>query len=196
MSPRGSFALAVLVSSVTACGGAQPEPEHAATSPFLESHEAMFENGLDMVRDPDALDGSWLGAWQEELDERVTNADVVALVTVRTLRTDVDLDRNETYRLIASVDRAYLGEPGEELTLTVRETERGYGTVENNQRRLLDEQFIAFVKWQQTEQGIRARWHLSPATEAVAIETRRLLASRRQVSTSDGSRRTVIVHRN
>ena len=195
MSPRGLTAAAALI-LLAACGGSQAEPEHAASSPFLDSHESMFENGMDMVRDPDALDGSWLGAWQDELDNRVTHADVVALVTVRTLRTDVDLDRSETFRIIASVERAYLGEAGEELTLTVSENERGYGTVENNQRRLLDEQFIVFVKWQQTDEGVRARWHLSPATEAVAIETRRLLESRRQVRQNDGSRRTVVVHRN
>lgn len=194
MSPRGLTA-AVALTLLAACGGTQAEPERVASSPFLESHEDMFENGLDMVRDPDALDGSWLGAWQDELDNRVTHADIVALVTVRTLRTDVDLDRSETFRLIASVDRAYLGEAGEELTLTVSESERGYGTVENNQRRLLDEQFIVFVKWQATDEGTRARWHLSPATEAVAIETRRLLASRRQVRQNDGTRRTVVVHR-
>ena len=52
-----------------------------------------------------------------------------------------------------------------------------------------------WLKWQQTDEGVRARWHLSPATEAVAVETRRLLASRRNVRTQ-GTRRTVVVHRN
>lgn len=164
-------------------------------TPFLPEHQAMFENGLDMVRDPEALGGAWLGEWQEDLDERVTHADVVALVTVRTLREDVDLDRNETYRLIAEVDRAYLGELDDEITLIVAQDEPGYGTVENNERQLLDTQFVAFIKWEETEDGLRARWHLSPATEAVAVETRRLLAERRNVRTS-GTRRTVVVHRN
>ncbi len=184
-----------LASLLVACGASQPA--EVTTTPFLEAHEDMFENGLDMVRDPDALDGSWLGAWQEELDERVTNADVVALVTIRTLRTDVDLDRRETYRLITAVDRELLGEVDDEITLTVAQDERGYGTIENNERRLLDQQFIAFIKWQRTESGeLRARWHLSPATEPVALETRRLLASRRNVDPNGGARRTVIVHRN
>ncbi|MGE3632594.1 MAG: hypothetical protein AB7P00_22055 [Sandaracinaceae bacterium] len=189
-----TLVLASVAVSIAGCGGAQ-QPTIVAT-PFLAEHEPMFENGLDMVRDPDALGGAWLGTWQEELDQRITNADVVALVTIRTLRTDVDLERAETYRLILSVDRKYLGEVADELTLVVHQDEHGNGTIENNERRHLDQQFIAFEKWQDTETGVRARWHLSPATDAVASETRRLLASRRQVEDETQGRRTVIVHRN
>jgi len=176
-----------------ACGGSQA-PTQVATSPFLDEHEPMFENGIDMVRDPEALGGAWYGTWQDELDARITNADVVALVTVDTLRTDLDLDRNETYRLHATVDNVYLGELGETISLAVRNDEPGYGTVENNQSRLLERRFFAYIKFQDTDDGVRPRWHLSPATEAVALETRRLLAARRDVQTR-GTRRTVVVHR-
>ena len=191
--PRRALA-PLLLGLTAACGGAQGRGPEVAARPFLEEHEAMFENGIDMVRDPEALDGGWLGTWQSELDDRVTHADAVALVTVRTLRTDVDLDRNETYRLIVSVDREYLGELPDEVALTVDQTQRGYGTVRNNERRLLDQRFLAFIKWQDTERGPRPRWHLSPATEPVAAQTFRLLASRRNVQMRS-SRRVVTVHR-
>jgi len=183
-----------------ACGGAS-EPVRTNVEPFTAQHEPLFENGVDMVRDPDALGGGWLGTWEDELDRRVSLADVVALVTIRTLRTDVDLDRRETYRLVAHADRVYLGEEqlaDEDLLLSVAEGQGGYGTVQNNERRLLDEQFIAFVKWQRdAESGeLVPRWHLSPATESVATRVRSLLEQRRDVTVDDGTRRRVIIHRN
>src|SRR5690349_7765110 len=87
---------------LTACGGAQ-EPVAVVTSPFTSEHAAVFEDGLDLVRDPRVLEGQWLSSWEDEIDRRVTLSDVVALVTVRTLRTDVDLDQRRTYRLVSRV---------------------------------------------------------------------------------------------
>lgn len=178
-----------------ACGGSQAT-ERAVTA-FTAEHESVFENGLDMVQDPSALGGGWLTSWEEELDQRVTLADAVALVTVTTIRTDTDLERRDTLRLVAHVEREYLGELDDEVTFSVAEGEAGYGTVESNERRLLDVQFIAFVKWQREEDGrLRVRWHLSPATNAVARRVRTLLRDRRQVREHDGTRRTVIIYRN
>lgn len=182
------------------CGGSS-EPVRTNVEPFTAAHEPLFENGVDMVRDPEGLDGAWLRTWEDELDRRVTMADVVALVTIRTLRTDVDLDRRETFRLVAHPERVYLGEEqlaDEDLLLSVAEGEGGYGTVANNERRLLDAQFIAFVKWKRdadTDELV-PRWHLSPATEPVATRVRALLERRRDVVPEDGTRRRVIIHRN
>ena len=199
-----------------ACGGA-PERDFTNIEPYTVEHEPYFEDGVDMVRDPEALGGSWLETWEEELDRRVTMADVVALVTIRTLRDDIgdtnrgygevptleeaDRSRRRTIRLVAHPDRVWLGEAqvaGQDLVLSVREGTGGFGTVETNERRLLDEQFVAFIKWQRDgESGeMRPRWHLSPATEAVARRVRDLLQRRRDVVESDGSRRRVIIHRN
>lgn len=209
--------LALIASlGLLACGG-PPERVFTDIEPFTAEHEPLFENGVDMVRDPEALGGSWLGTWEEELDRRIRLADVVALVTVRTLRDDIgasardygevptleeaDRARRRTFRLIAHPDRVYLGEEqvaGQDLVLSVREGEGGFGTVANNERRLLDEQFIAFIKWDRDEVtgDYRARWHLSPATEAVATRVRSLLERRRDVQAEeDGTRRRVIIHR-
>lgn len=195
-SPSSIVALAlVLLIAGLGCGAAQPV--EVVVTPFTSQHEVVFENGVDMIRDPEGTGGGWLASWEEETDQRVTLADVIALVTVRTLRTDVDLDRNETYRVIVHVDRQLLGHLDEETTLTVRAGERGYASVQSNVDHLLEQQFIAFVKWQRGDDGaVRARWHLSPASDPVARRVRDLLASRRQVTDYDSSRRTVIIRNN
>ncbi len=183
--------------TLAGCGGPQ-ETLAVVSSPFTSEHAAVFEDGLDLVRDPRVLEGQWLTSWEDELDQRVSLADVVVLVTVRTLRTDVDLDRRRTFRLVSHVDRVLLGEHvGEEIVLTVREGEGGFGTGETNERSLLDAQDVAFVKWAEDEDGtVRARWHLSPATDQVAGRTRALLLRRRDVADESGSHRRIIINRN
>ncbi|MFG0241330.1 MAG: hypothetical protein ACF8R9_00955 [Phycisphaerales bacterium JB054] len=180
---------------MAACAGAQ-QTVAVVSSPFTIEHEAVFENGIDLVRDPRILEGQWLETWEEQLEQRIAMADVVALVTVRTLRTDVDLQRRHTYRLITDVDRVYVGERvGDELTLIVREGESGFGTVRTNERHLLDNQYLVFLKWAEDEDGrVRARWHLSPASEQVALRLRAQLRERGLLE--DDSSRRVIIRRN
>ena len=182
---------------LAACGGGGGAEARVVT-PFTAEHEPVFENGLDMVRDPSTLEGAWLSTWEDELDARVSLADVVGLVTVQTVRQDTDLDRRETFRLIVRVDRTYLGEVEDELTLVVREADAGFGTIETSQQRILDQQFIVFVKWQRDDEtdAIVARWHLAQATESIAGRVRDLLERRRQVREAEPGRRTVIIHRN
>lgn len=179
-----------------ACGGPQ-ETVAVVSSPFTEEHAAVFEDGLDLVRDPRLLDGPYLESWEDELGRRVDLADVIALVTVRTLRTDVDLERRRTYRLITHVDRVFFGQQvGEEVTLVVREGQGGFGTVETNEGRLLDTQYLVFLKWAEDEGTIRARWHLSPATDQIALRVRSMLARRGEPAPGDERRRRVIIHQN
>ncbi len=193
-------ALVVLASCgallVAGCGSATREIVPEVTSPFTEADAVLFGNGLDLVADPRLLEGQWLDTWEDELDRRVQAADVVALVTVRTLRTDVDLDRRQTLRLLTHVERTYLGEVSEDLTLSVREGQPSFGLVRDNERRLLGEQYIAFVKWADEEGSIRPRWHLSPASEQVALRVRDLLQRRRDVRQEDDVRRRVIIRPN
>jgi hypothetical protein len=186
----------LLVLAAVGCGASTTaSTETLVTGPFTESHEAVFENGLDLVAEPDLLEGPWLETWEDDLDVRVTLADLVALTTVQTVRTDIDLDRDETYRLVVEVDRSYLGVERDELTLTVREGEAGYDSVVTNATRLLQRQFLVFVKWVERDGAVVPRWHLSPATDQVAGRVERLLRTRRQVEREGRGRRRVIVRR-
>lgn len=178
---------------LAACGGGQVE---RVVTPFTEEHEPIFENGLDLVRDPEGMGGAWLDTWEEELDARVTHADLVLLVTIQTVRHDTDLDRRDTYRLLVHVDRKLLGDVEEDLMLVVGQDDAGFQTIESNERHLLQQQFIAFIKWQRDDVGeVHARWHLAPATEAVTERVGELLELRRQVIRREPSRTRVIIRR-
>jgi hypothetical protein len=170
-----------------ACGGSAQQIR--VTSPFTEEHATAFENGVDYIDNPTVLQGSWRASWEDDIDRRVSLADAIALVTVTTLRHDVDLDRRETYRLIAHVDQRRYGVSPDEVALTVRQGDAGFDTVRGNEGRLLNQRFVAFLKWVEEEGRVVARWHLSPASERVVRRVGSLLDRR----LPSGERRRVIV---
>lgn len=187
--------LTVAIALLSACGGSATPARQ--TSPFTEEHAAVFEDGVDFIADPTALEGRWRQDWSRDLDQRVTWSDLIAKVTINTLRTDTDLDRLSTFRLIAVVEDSMWGDPPEEeMVLTVREGEAGFGTIEGNERRILNQPFIAFVKWVETPTGeVSPHWHLAPATEEVTARVEYLIENRLVDPDARGDRR-VIVHEN
>jgi hypothetical protein len=187
--------VALLAALATACGGPQGEVVARVTSPFTDAHAQVFDDGLDLVSEPELLEGPWLQTWERELEQRVSDADLVAVVTVRTLRTDVDLDRRQTYRLVTHLDRVVVGAGGEELSLYVHEGERGYATVRSHEPRLLGAQYVAFVKWAAGDSGVRARWHLSPASQPIMERVAELVRRRPDSAGGEGARRRVIIRR-
>lgn len=181
--------------ALVACGAAAPALR--VTSPFTAEHAAVFDDGADFVARPDALDGDWREDWDRDMQKRVGFSDLICVVTVNTLRTDTDLDRNTTYRLIAHVDRMLYGEsPGEEESLVVREGSDGYASIDGNDRRILNKSFVLFLKWYQPPTGpIAAHWHLSPASQQILQATSRMI-ERRNVAQNPEQREIIVEHAN
>jgi len=180
--------------ALSACGGGPPPTPTGA--PFAADDRRLFDDGVDFVADPEALEGRWRQEWSDDLQGRIGAADVVANVTVTTLRTDEDPSRRTTYRLIVSMGHALLGRlPSEELTLTSTEDEAGFRTVAGNDHRLLQQPFVAFLKWERAtpEATPIPHFHLSPATDPVSQRVAYLLERRRGVEREHGR---VIVHQN
>jgi hypothetical protein len=185
------IALGVISAGVVSAGCGGPAVQAIrVTSPFTEEHETAFENGVDYIDDPSILEGSWLHSWEDDIDRRVSLADAVVFVTITTFREDVDLERRKTYRLVARVDRRRHGEVPDEIVLVVRQGEIGFGTVDENHGRLLNQRFVAFLKWVDDGGQVVARWHLSPAAERV-VRRVNTLVERRHTPTEE--RRRVIV---
>ena len=185
-------ALVVLVPLVASCGG--PSEEVVRGAPLTAEEEVFFENGVDFVADPEALEGQWRQDWSRELDQRVRRSDIVAYIEVTTLRTDVDLDRRTTYRLFVRQERALLGEVPDDLMLRSKTGDPGYGTLGANEQRLLNGHFVLFLKWElpEGESELVPRWHLSPNVDAVSQRVEYLLERRREVQVRERGR--VIVH--
>jgi len=189
---RNALLLLAAAACLAACGGSPPPAR--ATSEFTPEHAEVFEDSVDFVDDPTVLEGRWREDWSRDLDRRVGFSDLIALVKVSYLNTDTNLERVSTFRIVVSVERSLYGEaPEEEVTLIVREGEPGYGTVVGNERRILDQAFVAYIKWYQADAStVLPHWHLAPATEPVVRRTEYLIERRADVP--DDTRTIEVVH--
>jgi hypothetical protein len=172
-----------------ACSGAKPAAKVAP--PLTEEQSKSFEDGVDFVASLEGIEGRWRDDWDKDLEVRVTSSDIIALVTVRTLRTDTDPEQRVTHRLLARVDRELVGDAKGELELSVRADEPGFHSVHSNLARLSDKQFVAYVR--RSPEGLR--WHLSPASDQVVTETESKITQLQRVPNKDGRAR-VVVHNN
>ena len=158
---RWAASLALLLVA-TGCGGST---KSVVVVDFKPGDEEIFDNAIDLVADPAIVEGAWSG----DFERRVDRADVIAVVEIETLSSDIDLDRRATYRLSAKLSETIKGKSVRDLVLRVRDDQPGFDTVRANEERLLRDRFVAFIKWQRgAASGERMpRWHLSPASSRV-----------------------------
>lgn len=159
--------LALLSGALFGCGGPAVQ-QVRVSSPFTEEHAKYFEDGIDFVSDPSTLDGHWREEWQGEVDKRIELSDLIARVTVAAVRSHWDLDRTMLQLELAVVQRLHGVTPDGPLTVTVRDGDPGYPSVKSNESRMLNADYVLFVKWYEDDLGQPvAHWHLSPDTEQV-----------------------------
>ncbi len=195
VKPLSSLLLALFVTCALSAGCGGGIQSIRVSGEFTAEHAELFEDGFDFVKEPASLDGKWLQSWQQEIQKRVDYSDLVAVVTVNTLRTDVDPERQTSYRVVAEIERRiYGGFPDAEIELTVDENAVGYASVKENQELLLNRVFVAYVRWYETEAGeIAGHWHLSPASDGVVGATEKLVKERTEQKKE--MRRKVVVHK-
>jgi hypothetical protein len=176
MLPRtSSLALVVVLS---ACGSSRPHVR--PSSPFEEVHARFFDNAADFISEQVSLGGQWASDWDEELRGRVGYADTIAVVKVETLRTSIDVEHRRTYHLLcAVVGRLLRGQLPEDdrIEVSVQEGSAGFETIARNERRLVEGNYLMFIKWAEMgdAEQVVPRWHLSPATERVRGDVTRML---------------------
>ena len=155
-----------LIAAAVACWGigcAGPAANVPSTE-FRASDLELFDNAVDTVDSPVIVEGEWSGAFER----RVGRADLIAVVEVDSLASDL-VKRRSAYRITLKVEQRLKGSSSEELVFRVTDEEPGYETVRAHEDRLLHDPFIAFVKWeaQGKSNDPLPRWHLSPDSEAV-----------------------------
>jgi hypothetical protein len=181
---------ASLLLLTAACGGAQTT---AVVAPLTPEQIRAFDHGVDFVTTLEGMEGRWRDDWDRDLQVRVASADLIAAVTVRTLRTDTDPMQRVTYRLVAHVDRELVGgQHDKELELAVHEGQAGYLSVRENMSRIADKQYVAYVKRGSLGES---DWHLSHASDQVLTETESKITQLLRAPKKDSSER-VIVHTN
>jgi len=153
--------IAAIVCWGVGCAGVS---SNAPAADFQPADLSLFDNAVDLIEDPVIVEGEWRSVFER----RVARADLIGVVRVDSLSSDL-IKRRSAYRLIVRVSDWLKGSSSKEIVLRVRDDEPGYQTVRINEDRLLREPFIAFVKWTADSDSSErtARWHLSPDSEAV-----------------------------
>jgi hypothetical protein len=163
------FACALLLAS--ACGGSRGP--NAAT-PLTAAQAMLFEDGIDVLTDPKALQDNWRTDWEAETQARIKETDRAVLGHITTLRTQEDPGKAVSYHIVVAVDKTLIGEPiGNEVVLVSREGTAGYGGVAGQGDRLLRLDVIAFIKYAREDTGVVPHFHLvipSPSVFALIDE--------------------------
>jgi hypothetical protein len=182
--------LSVVAALFLGCAGSRgPVNTPSPSSPFLESDKALFEDGVDLIADPEGLSGRWAEDWSRELHDRVERSDLIALLTVNTLSTDVSPEQSSTHRLVADVGDVLKGKYQGELALASSEDSIGFDSVDRERGNILKRPLIVFAKWVRDDVGVvRPRWHLAVGSKSVVDAVRLEIAGERPDS------QTVIEH--
>ncbi len=191
LSMRLRLSSALLI-ALGACATGSTVTAPTTGTPLSAEDRRFFDDGVDFVGDPAVLEGRWRDDWSERARQpRHPRGHRLLHVRVRALRTDVDLERRTTYRLLVDEQESILGELPDEQGLASVEGDGGYITIEGNEERILDEEFVLFLRWEQPspDAPVRARWHLSPHTEEVTARVEYLAERRRGVEREQPERR-------
>jgi hypothetical protein len=163
------FASLVLATLLNAsCAGSVPGPE--VTSPFTARDEQLFDDGVDLMEDPDALHGQWREDWEQELSDRLQRSDAIVEGEVVAVHADENPDKRVNYRVVINVrkvHRGHLGKGVTEVALTSREGAVGYGSIASNPQRILRLPFVAFMKYVEAPGQPAAHFHITPPSIAL-----------------------------
>lgn len=147
---------------------------------FTPEQDGIFGSGVDFVADPSAMEGTWSETWNSELDARVRDADVIALVPVTTFRTSTTPRGDRSYHVGGSPTRFLKGTlPKGELSLRSADGDAGFGAVRGNDTRIIDKTYVMFLKWRtdptKNNGKPEIRWHASLAHARLVARVKELL---------------------
>jgi hypothetical protein len=164
--------VAVLLLIGCAGCGAHGAASSRSSVPLSARELVLFEDGADLLANPDVLQDRWKADYDRELDERIAASDLVALGVVTNVRSDLDPDGKTNFRLLFSVERTLAGEADStELSLTSLDGSAGSATIRDNRAKLLQRPMVVFVKYGAGKNGgTTAHFHL--ALRSKTIETR------------------------
>jgi hypothetical protein len=163
------------------CGAA----ELNVGAPWNPEDTPFFDDGADLIENPAALAGTWGGRQKNLMEGRVQLADVVALVEIQAVQTDMDADTVRGKRIDVRVTSSWYGTPpSDRMSLQSLIDTPGYELIVRYEKRLVGNYILFFRNFAVDEKGSTRtaghHFHLSPASKELTEYVKQRLAARKE----------------
>jgi hypothetical protein len=159
--------------------------------PWDSKEAPFFDDGVDVIKDPQALSGEWAYRQRNWLEGRIQLADTISIVNIQSVQTKTDVEGNSVKRIDVAVVKPIYGQtPAEDLSLVSPQDAPGHELLLRFERHLQG-RFILFARWFKNDRDnaeqVEHHFHLSPASEALLdeVETRAQLRIREEAKEAD-----------
>ncbi len=147
-------------------------PKHGnltVNKPWDPDYAEYFDDSVDFTMNPDSLSGQWMYSYRLELEGRVSLSDYIVALRVQSVSVEEDNDGRQIKGLNAVIEKSVKGTfPGKALTLTVPDDQRGFDSFSEDDPRLTDRVFLAFLRlYKGEEDKVGIHWHLSPLSKGL-----------------------------
>ena len=128
-----------------------------------------FDDSVDFTMNPDSLSGQWMYSYRLELEGRVSLSDFIVAVKVQSVSVESDMEDRQLKVLSTVVEKNVKGVfPRSGIVLSIPDDQPGFDSFDEDDPRLTDKVFIAFLRLYETETGpVGIHWHLSPLSKGL-----------------------------
>jgi len=159
--------LVILFLFIFSCGGKKSSLN--PKTPWEDSLAQYFDDSVDYTLNPQSLSGEWLNKYQEQLGVRIARSEYILGIKVTSVTKKVGEEGRECKDIFGQVKARVKGEwSGDSVTLHVCDDSAGFDSFKEDDSRLFDRVFIAFLKLYNNKEGaVGIHWHLSPLSKGL-----------------------------
>jgi hypothetical protein len=167
MNAHARIAVAAAVVLAASCG-----PKHGnltVNKPWDPDYAEYFDDSVDFTVNPGSLSGQWMYSYRLELEGRVSLSDYIVALRVQSVSVEEDGDGRQVKGLHTVLEKSVKGDfPGKSVTLTVSDDQPGFDSFSEDDSRLTDKVFLAFLRlYKDEEDRVGIHWHLSPLSKGL-----------------------------
>ncbi len=182
----------LLVVMISHCGGNEGL---VVKNPWDPDYAQYFDDSVDFTMNPESLSGQWLFDYKIELESRVSLADFILAVRVDSVNLKSDATSKEFKILNVDVEKQVKGEfPHKSIILSVADDQAGYDSFMEDDPRLMDKVYVAFLRLYDLEDGtIGVHWHLSPLSSGLMEGLEQIIEDAKPKPKDDDNTKTYTV---
>jgi hypothetical protein len=160
--------------------------------PWNSRDAVYFDDGADLIVDPNALSGAIGREQKDSLEARIQLSDLVAVIEIYSLHTEKNVDKKESKRIeVNSIDTMYGSFPRGSLPLKTASSSPGYELMVRHEAHLAGNFILFYRGFQEIEENkekIGCHFHLTKASpELIQYIKLRLKARQKEEDKSSHS---------